>query len=108
MSNILWSLICSFPEFTQRGHGIPIGNLTSQLFANYYLSELDRLACEELGLDFYQEKKEEHAFYIRYMDDMVILHREKKKAIDFATKLVSCAREKAHVGYSSKEVHCSW
>jgi hypothetical protein len=43
--------------------GIPIGNLTSQLFANVYLNELDKFVKQVL-----QER-----FYIRYCDDFVIL-----------------------------------
>lgn len=48
--------------------GMPIGNLTSQLFANLYLNELDQYAKHELRLHY----------YIRYMDDIVILHHDKK------------------------------
>ncbi len=47
--------------------GMPIGNLTSQLFANVYLNELDHFAKEKL----------QARFYIRYMDDFLILHNEK-------------------------------
>jgi retron-type reverse transcriptase len=47
--------------------GMPIGNLTSQLFANIYLNELDQYAKHELKLHF----------YIRYMDDMIILSDDK-------------------------------
>lgn len=50
------------------GRGIPIGNLTSQLFANIYLDVLDQYIKHPLGL---------HR-YIRYMDDMVILHDDKQ------------------------------
>ena len=42
---------------------MPIGNLTSQLFANVYLNELDQLCKHELRLHY----------YIRYMDDVIIL-----------------------------------
>lgn len=42
--------------------GIPIGNLTSQYFANYYLSSQDHLCKEQWGV------KE----YIRYMDDFLL------------------------------------
>jgi len=49
------------------GRGIPIGNLTSQLFANVYLNELDQYAKHGLRL----------RRYIRYMDDMVVLHDDK-------------------------------
>lgn len=44
------------------GRGLPIGNLTSQWFANFYLSGLDHFAKEELRAPA----------YIRYMDDMVV------------------------------------
>jgi RNA-directed DNA polymerase len=49
------------------GRGIPIGNLTSQLFANIYLNEFDQYAKHTLRL----------SHYIRYMDDMAILSDDK-------------------------------
>ncbi|MFW6047203.1 MAG: reverse transcriptase/maturase family protein [Candidatus Woesearchaeota archaeon] len=50
------------------GRGIPIGNLTSQLFANIYLNELDYFIKHDLRLKQ----------YIRYMDDFIVLHSDKK------------------------------
>ena len=44
------------------GRGLPIGNLTSQWFANFYLSGLDHYAKEGLGAPG----------YVRYMDDIVL------------------------------------
>ncbi len=52
-----------------KGLGLPIGNLTSQYFANFYLSFLDRYALNELGL-----KR-----YIRYMDDIVFWCNDKER-----------------------------
>jgi len=49
--------------------GLPIGNLTSQLFANIYLHELD----------FYIKNTLKCKYYIRYMDDFIILDADKKK-----------------------------
>ncbi len=46
---------------------MPIGNLTSQFFANVYLNELDRFIKHKLKA----------RYYIRYVDDFVILHRDK-------------------------------
>lgn len=43
--------------------GLPLGNITSQLFANIYLNELDRFIKHELKVKY----------YIRYCDDFVIL-----------------------------------
>ena len=45
-----------------RKKGLPIGNLTSQFFANFYLSALDHFILEKLKPEG----------YVRYMDDMVI------------------------------------
>jgi RNA-directed DNA polymerase len=47
-----------------RDKGLPIGNLTSQFFANVYLNELDQFVKHEL--------KCRH--YLRYVDDFILLH----------------------------------
>ncbi|MFJ3048555.1 reverse transcriptase domain-containing protein [Herbaspirillum chlorophenolicum] len=44
--------------------GLPIGNLSSQFFANVYLDELDQFVKHRLGC----------RHYIRYVDDFVLLH----------------------------------
>ena len=51
------------------GKGMPIGNLTSQFFANVYLGELDQFIKHTL--------KAKH--YIRYVDDFVIFDNNKKR-----------------------------
>lgn len=51
------------------GIGLPIGNLTSQWFANAYLDPLDQFVLRRLGL----------AGYVRYMDDMVILATDRAR-----------------------------
>ena len=48
--------------------GMPIGNLTSQLLANVCLNELDQYIKHELRAHY----------YVRYMDDMVLLHQDAK------------------------------
>jgi len=45
-------------------HGLPIGNLSSQFFANIYLNELDQFVKHQV--------KAKH--YVRYVDDFVLLH----------------------------------
>lgn len=49
------------------GKGLPIGNLTSQYFANFYMGYLDHLVKDSLGV----------RAYLRYMDDMVIFGDDK-------------------------------
>lgn len=50
------------------GEGMPLGNLTSQFFANVYLNELDQFIKHKLRVKY----------YIRYVDDFAILHSSKK------------------------------
>jgi len=88
---LIQSLLSSHAEYSRMSTGIPIGNLTSQLFANFYLSSVDRLACDELGLDFFNDEQESESFYIRYMDDMVVIAREKAKAFEVANAMVKYA-----------------
>jgi len=59
---------------TAPGRGVPIGNLTSQYFANFYLAHLDHFVKEKLRV-----KK-----YVRYMDDMVALYSDKEDLIKFS------------------------
>ncbi len=54
-------------EYKGRKTGIPIGNLTSQLFANIYLNPLDHYIKEQLKC----------RYYVRYMDDIVICHSDR-------------------------------
>ena len=49
--------------------GLPIGNFTSQWFANFFLEGLDHFIKEKLGVKY----------YVRYVDDLVLLGPNKKK-----------------------------
>ncbi len=50
------------------GCGLPIGNLTSQVFANLYLNDFDHYIKHTLGIRYYG----------RYVDDFVIVHTDKE------------------------------
>lgn len=67
--------------------GLPIGNLTSQFFANFYLSCFDHFVLEELK-PFY---------YIRYMDDMVILVKERQAVNKNLTKIENFLKNKLYL-----------
>ena len=61
-------IIDSTPDVNDKeGKGLPIGNLTSQFWAIYYLSDLDHFIKEALGIKY----------YVRYMDDWTLLHPDK-------------------------------
>jgi hypothetical protein len=59
----------------ERRKGLPIGNLTSQWFANWYLNDLDHYVTSNLGI----------GSYVRYCDDFILLSNSKqqlKNALD--------------------------
>lgn len=51
----------------ERRRGLPIGNLTSQWFANWYLDGLDHFVSSRLGI----------GGFVRYCDDFILLHNDK-------------------------------
>ncbi len=58
--------------------GVPIGNYTSQWFANFFLQDLDHYIKEQLKIKY----------YVRYMDDMILFSRNKKELHKARAKLV--------------------
>ncbi len=76
-------ILCNKSLFkVSSGQGLPIGNLTSQFFANIYLNSLDQFIKHQL-----QAK-----YYLRYVDDIILIHKDPKqltlwkKQIDYFLK----------------------
>jgi retron-type reverse transcriptase len=65
---VIW-LIKRILGWKSLSKGIPIGNLTSQVFANLYLSPMDQFIKHSLGFKY----------YIRYMDDFVLMDISKER-----------------------------
>lgn len=63
--------------WAERFCGLPIGNLTSQIFANFYLNSLDKYITEELKIKYYG----------RYVDDFVLIHPDKQTLLDARVKI---------------------
>ena len=63
---------------------MPLGNLTSQFFANVYLNELDQFVKHQL--------KAKH--YIRYVDDFIILHESKEQLEIWKKEISKFLKEK--------------
>lgn len=51
--------------------GLPLGNVTSQILAIFYMNEIDHYIKEEL----------KYKYYIRYMDDLLIISNDKNKLV---------------------------
>lgn len=77
---------------TEGAKGQPIGNYTSQTFANIYLNEMDQYAKHILELKY----------WYRYMDDMIAIVRTKQEAIDKLTKIRKFLKEKLDLELNSK------
>lgn len=72
--------------------GMPIGNLTSQLFANIYLDQLDQFCKHTLHI---------HK-YVRYMDDVVILAESKEQAHAYQEAIAEFLRVRLQLDLNSK------
>ena len=74
------------------GVGIPVGNLTSQLFANVYLNILDHYIKHDLGV----------RYYIRYMDDFIILGEDPAELRETLEKIETFVNERLHLTLNPK------
>ncbi|MFO0970722.1 MAG: reverse transcriptase/maturase family protein, partial [Candidatus Saccharimonadales bacterium] len=74
------------------GRGMPIGNLTSQIFANIYLNELDRLMVHEL----------KPLAYLRYGDDWLCFARSKEELEALRTRAIAFIENELKLSLSTK------
>jgi RNA-directed DNA polymerase len=72
--------------------GMPIGNLTSQMFANIYLNEVDQYAKHGLRIHY----------YIRYMDDIIILHQDKAQLAAYKDELATFLKDRLQLDLNKK------
>lgn len=67
-----------------KNKGLPIGNLTSQFFANVYLNEIDQFIKHKLKC----------RYYMRYTDDSLILHQNKEQLKKWMEKIEMFLKKK--------------
>lgn len=75
-------------DFKIKGKGMPLGNLTSQFFANVYLNELD----------YYIKHNLKVKYYLRYVDDFIILHDSKEKLLLYKWLINNFLRQRLKLG----------
>lgn len=83
---VIWLIKTIFSNYSasEREKGMPLGNLTSQFFANVYLNELDQFVKHTLKVEY----------YVRYVDDFVLFHTSWKVLEEYKFKIDAFLREK--------------
>lgn len=87
---LLEDIIRSFPGVKN----VPIGNYTSQWFGNLYMNELDQSVKHELKIPA----------YIRYCDDFVLFHNDKKKLGELQKNIEEFVNNKLLLKFSKSSV----
>ena len=80
---------------TENRKGIPLGNLTSQIFANIYLNQLDQFVKHVLKVKY----------YIRYADDFIILDSNQEALNRYTCILAKFLKEKLKLDLHPQKVN---
>jgi hypothetical protein len=75
--------------------GLPIGNLTSQVFANFYMDTFDHYIKHDLGIRYYG----------RYVDDFVIIHKSKEYLKELLPKLSGFLQSELQATIHPKKIY---
>lgn len=95
-SEIMWLLEKIISSFNsgQLGIGLPLGNLTSQLFVNIYMNEFDQIMKHRMKTKY----------YIRYADDFVVLSADKSWLEELLPKIGDILLEKLNLNLHPDKV----
>jgi RNA-directed DNA polymerase len=78
--------------YTKGRKGLPIGNLTSQFFANVYLNELDQFVKHRLKC----------RYYLRYCDDFVLLSDSREELLKWKDEIKTFIAERLRLSLNEK------
>ena len=94
--NIIWLLEKVIYSFSKTpGRGLPLGNLTSQLFVNIYMNEFDQYIKHSLKVKY----------YIRYADDFVIISKDKSWLEELLPKIGGLLSERLKLSLHPDKVY---
>jgi len=93
MKEIMESYVASRPNLFER-HGIPIGNLTSQIFANIYMNEFDQFVKHNLKVKY----------YARYTDDFIVISTDKTYLENLIVSIQDFLKTKLYLELHPKKV----
>lgn len=89
---LIEKIIDSFEK--TKGAGLPLGNVTSQLFANIYLNELDQFIKRHLKVKY----------YLRYCDDFVILNSSQNALKNILEPIRSFSRQRLSLNLHENKI----
>lgn len=89
---LIEKIVRSFQESSNKG--LPLGNVTSQLFANIYLNELDQFIKHDLR----------NKYYLRYCDDFVILGEREEYLAELIPQINSFLNQKLKLTLHSDKI----
>lgn len=95
--NIVWILeqiIDSFHTDNNHQIGLPLGNLTSQIFVNIYMNEFDQFVKHKLKIKY----------YVRYADDFVIMSQNKEYLENLVPKIAEFLGEELRLSLHPKKL----
>jgi RNA-directed DNA polymerase len=81
--------------YANKNCGLPIGNLTSQVFANFYLSFMDQWMVRQLH----------GGGYGRYVDDFILMHADHQKLLDLRKKVNTYLMQKWKLELHPKKMY---
>jgi hypothetical protein len=93
IEEVIGSYISEYASLFSRV-GLPIGNLTSQLFANIYMNEFDQYMKRELKVQYYG----------RYTDDFIVVSDNKKYLVDLIQPISKFLTENLKIGLHPDKV----
>jgi len=75
--------------------GLPIGNLTSQVFANFYMNQFDHFIKHDLGIRYYG----------RYVDDFILVHRDKGYLKSLIPLIRNTLQDRLHLSLHPEKIY---
>lgn len=92
--DVLWLLKDIIVFSFEGGKNVPIGNLTSQWFGNFYLTKMDRFIKQELKIKD----------YVRYCDDFCLFGNDKAYLHECKRRIEKFLREELELQFSKSDV----
>lgn len=94
-NNAIWLIERIIKSFEKdKDKGLPLGNVTSQLFANIYLNELDQFVKHKLKIKY----------YLRYCDDFVILGENEDGLVNLVNRISDFLKEKLKLSLHANKI----